>query len=156
MLEQQNLEFSEWSHEFDIEFQVKFKNLKNSAFSKLISSAFQCFVWFEKILKIYIDILFALSGDLKRRHSWSSEIDYQPAETEAVATPGGDPAAPSSDDEDRVSYKVSLPIIMKIYSWNTCITYIYKCLNSVHTWYKQCIFCFHETTTAPNLVSRSN
>ncbi|XP_028522267.1 uncharacterized protein LOC107997302 isoform X2 [Apis cerana] len=43
--------------------------------------------------------------DLKRRHSWSSEIDYQPAETEAVATPGGDPAAPSSDDEDRVSYK---------------------------------------------------
>ncbi|XP_016911277.1 uncharacterized protein LOC107997302 isoform X1 [Apis cerana] len=45
------------------------------------------------------------AGDLKRRHSWSSEIDYQPAETEAVATPGGDPAAPSSDDEDRVSYK---------------------------------------------------
>lgn len=43
------------------------------------------------------------NGDLKRRHSWSSEIDYQPAETEAVATPGGDPAAPSSDDEDRVS-----------------------------------------------------
>lgn len=73
-------------------------------------SGIQGFVQFQKIVKNSIDMLFALSGDLKRRHSWSSEIDYQPAETEAVATPGGDPAAPSSDDEDRVSYKVSLPI----------------------------------------------
>ncbi|CAL7947637.1 unnamed protein product [Xylocopa violacea] len=47
----------------------------------------------------------APNGDLKRRHSWSSEVDYQPAETEAVATPGEDPAAPSSDEEDRISYK---------------------------------------------------
>lgn len=73
-------------------------------------SGIQGFVQFQKVVKNSIDMLFALSGDLKRRHSWSSEIDYQPAETEAVATPGGDPAAPSSDDEDRVSYKVSLPI----------------------------------------------
>ncbi|OAD62765.1 hypothetical protein WN48_07222 [Eufriesea mexicana] len=46
-----------------------------------------------------------IAGDLKRRHSWSSEVDYQPAETEAVATPGVDPAGLSSDDEDRGSYK---------------------------------------------------
>ncbi|XP_078044622.1 uncharacterized protein LOC144474041 isoform X1 [Augochlora pura] len=48
--------------------------------------------------------------DLKRRHSWSSEVEPHPAETEteteAVATPGVDPAEPSSsDEEDRVSYK---------------------------------------------------
>lgn len=71
------------------------------------------------------------NGDLKRRHSWSSEIDYQPAETEAVATPGGDPAAPSSDDEDRVSeYKVSLPILKNLFVERG--RYLYKCLNSMH------------------------
>ncbi|XP_031844519.1 uncharacterized protein LOC116432172 isoform X3 [Nomia melanderi] len=43
--------------------------------------------------------------DLKRRHSWSSEADHHPAETEAAATPGVDPVVPSSDEEDRVSYK---------------------------------------------------
>ena len=47
----------------------------------------------------------APNGDLKRRHSWSSEVDYQPAETEAVPTHGEDPAAPSPEDEDRASYK---------------------------------------------------
>lgn len=61
-----------------------------------------------------------IAGDLKRRHSWSSEVDYQPAETEAVATPGVDPAGLSSDDEDRGSYRVSRTISLiataKIYS----------------------------------------
>ncbi|CAK9812456.1 hypothetical protein ANTQUA_LOCUS7275 [Anthophora quadrimaculata] len=47
----------------------------------------------------------APNGDLKRRHSWSSEVDYQPAETEGVATPEGDPGVSSSDEEDRGSYK---------------------------------------------------
>ncbi|KAG7188218.1 hypothetical protein KM043_016087 [Ampulex compressa] len=40
----------------------------------------------------------APNGDLKRRHSWSSEIDYQGPETEAAARLGADQA---SDDEDR-------------------------------------------------------
>ncbi|XP_015434281.1 PREDICTED: uncharacterized protein LOC107190071 isoform X1 [Dufourea novaeangliae] len=44
--------------------------------------------------------------DLKRRHSWGSEVNYQPAETEGVPTPdGGDPVVPSADEEDRISYK---------------------------------------------------
>ncbi|KAH0955872.1 hypothetical protein HN011_006409 [Eciton burchellii] len=41
-------------------------------------------------------------GDLKRRHSWSSEVDYQP-ETEAVTISRGDPAVPL--DDDGISYK---------------------------------------------------
>ncbi|XP_014474091.1 PREDICTED: uncharacterized protein LOC106744132 [Dinoponera quadriceps] len=45
------------------------------------------------------------NGDLKRRHSWSSEVDYQPAETEAVTTSGGDSAASAPSDDDRISYK---------------------------------------------------
>lgn len=53
-----------------------------------------------------------ISGDLKRRHSWSSEVDYQPAETEAVTTSGGDPAVPS--DDDRISYKVFLLVSLVI------------------------------------------
>ncbi|KAK1134009.1 hypothetical protein K0M31_011794 [Melipona bicolor] len=53
-----------------------------------------------------------MTGDLKRRHSWSSEVDNQPAETEAVATPGGDPTGASSDEEDRASYKVSRTIFL--------------------------------------------
>jgi hypothetical protein len=49
-------------------------------------------------------MLLFLSGDLKRRHSWSSEVDYQP-ETEAVTISRGDPAVPL--DDDGISYKVS-------------------------------------------------
>ncbi|XP_026669609.1 uncharacterized protein LOC108625273 isoform X1 [Ceratina calcarata] len=43
--------------------------------------------------------------DLKRRHSWSSEVDHQSAETEAVATSGRDSATLSPDEEDGISYK---------------------------------------------------
>ncbi|KAL6258865.1 hypothetical protein P5V15_010811 [Pogonomyrmex californicus] len=44
-------------------------------------------------------------GDLKRRHSWSSEIDYQ--SEEAVTTSGENSIAPvpSTDRIDRISYK---------------------------------------------------
>ncbi|XP_017880624.1 uncharacterized protein LOC108625273 isoform X2 [Ceratina calcarata] len=45
------------------------------------------------------------NGDLKRRHSWSSEVDHQSAETEAVATSGRDSATLSPDEEDGISYK---------------------------------------------------
>lgn len=47
----------------------------------------------------------APNGDLKRRHSWSSEVDHQSAETEAAPTSGRDPAAVSPDEEDGISYK---------------------------------------------------
>ncbi|XP_036149457.1 uncharacterized protein LOC105834727 isoform X1 [Monomorium pharaonis] len=44
-------------------------------------------------------------GDLKRRHSWSSEIDYQSEETEAVTISGEDSDAPAPSFNDRISYK---------------------------------------------------
>lgn len=75
-----------------------------------------------------------ITGDLKRRHSWSSEVDYQPAETEAVATPGGDPAAPSSDEEDRGSYKVNRTISNRNPK-DLFVEHVHlRRLNSVHGW----------------------
>lgn len=45
------------------------------------------------------------NGDLKRRHSWSSEIDYQLARTETANISGEDPASPTSSKDNRISYK---------------------------------------------------
>lgn len=60
------------------------------------------------ILDINLIVVFCPSGDLKRRHSWSSEVDYQPAETEAVTVSREDPGdARVPSDDDRISYKVS-------------------------------------------------
>ncbi|XP_018310040.1 uncharacterized protein [Mycetomoellerius zeteki] len=44
-------------------------------------------------------------GDLKRRHSWSSEIDYQLEETEAVTISREDPSVQAPSVNDRICYK---------------------------------------------------
>ncbi|XP_050457314.1 uncharacterized protein LOC126854511 isoform X2 [Cataglyphis hispanica] len=43
--------------------------------------------------------------DLKRRHSWNSEIDYQLAGTEAANISGEDPTSPDSLKDNRIFYK---------------------------------------------------
>nr|KAF7413096.1 hypothetical protein H0235_012947 [Vespula pensylvanica] len=59
------------------------------------------------IMKLDVSILtsFNATGDLKRRHSWNSEADYQSVETGAETVSGEEGDISSSENDDRISYK---------------------------------------------------